>query len=254
MFRVEYVYTADPLVDLIRRSPHEIFRRPYAGYLIFLFAKADACVANWMRDELISLDSLTGPDIAGVVFAKRVTIPVTVMYRETPRPSRSTIDHYHGTVDLNDVEVRPGYHPEYYFTKPMVEHGGLEWDDSVQELEAVTYATDEIARAFDVVSNLPCLIVADAVPTKEVEVIPLRETALSRIIPVLRNAIGNFLTCSNVSGHLVHLKALEHLSDAHEKLMYRLSGYKYHLSARVIAWRGRAGILSMGVSGILDPH
>jgi hypothetical protein len=56
---------------------------------------------------------------------------------------------------------------------------------------------------------------------------------LSRIIPLLRNAIGNFLECSNVSGLLVHLRALERLSDPHEKLRARLSDAELQLKRRV---------------------
>ena len=66
MFRIDYVESADPIVGLLKSRPHEIFNRPYAGYLIFLFGITDPSVANWMRSHLIALDSLTGPETSQV--------------------------------------------------------------------------------------------------------------------------------------------------------------------------------------------
>src|SRR5437016_4942095 len=103
MFKIEYVRSADPVLAILRSNPYQLFGRPYSGYLIFLFGIADQKVASWMREELVALDSLTGPDIAGLVFAKSVGIRGRVGSFYTVHPGHSPL-RQDGSIELGDVQ------------------------------------------------------------------------------------------------------------------------------------------------------
>ena len=216
MFRIDYVESADPIVGLLKSRPHEIFNRPYAGYLIFLFGITDPSVANWMRSHLIALDSLTGPDIAGVVFAKRVGVRARVTSQETRRRDGRKVRR-DGSVELSDIS---------FDTSPMVRDGTAKWDDSVKELQATTYAADEMARAFDVIADLPCLIVADAVPSPQIEVLRLTDIVLPNVLPLLRATLGDFTRSARIGGCLAHLKNLQLCSESRQELAWEIDRTK----------------------------
>src|ERR1700738_3449516 len=45
-------------------NPSALFSEPYAGYLLFLFNDVDRDVERWFLDNTVSLDALTGTDVA----------------------------------------------------------------------------------------------------------------------------------------------------------------------------------------------
>src|SRR5687767_6288318 len=57
-------HKATDLLRHLKRSPHEVFGQPYAGYLIFMATEFDREVVDWLRDNVVALDSLTGDDVA----------------------------------------------------------------------------------------------------------------------------------------------------------------------------------------------
>jgi hypothetical protein len=201
---------------------------PYAGYLLFLFGIADATAASWMREQLVALDSLTGPDIAGVVFVKRIGINAQITSVYTPHPIREKVSD--GTVDLCDIE----FDPFPFHVTPML---GLDESDRFEqrtaELQAITYATDDIARAFSVLADLPCLIIADAVPTQQIEVLRLQNGCLSNIVPLLRAMIGHFYKKAGIQRHLKHLRRLEHLSEDRKRLGSKIAEVEYQSRSRI---------------------
>jgi hypothetical protein len=107
MFEVTIVSSADPALKVLRSRPDQIFGKPFCGYAIFLFSAADEEIATWFSRQLVALDSVSGDDVALIVFASRIRISATVS--RTPRPDGRgggpRIEH--GTVQLHDV--KPAY-------------------------------------------------------------------------------------------------------------------------------------------------
>src|SRR5262249_1613684 len=84
MLEVNIIKSADPVMQLLRHSSHEIFEQAFTGYMLFLFGAADEGVANWFARSLISLDSLTSNDVACFVFARRLQVRASVKRFLTP--------------------------------------------------------------------------------------------------------------------------------------------------------------------------
>jgi hypothetical protein len=231
VFKVEYVESADPLVAILRSEPHTVFGRPYAGYIIFLFGNTDSEVCSWIRDQLITLDSLTGPEIAGVVFAKRVAIKARVFRQDSRHPSPMK----------NPWRWHNRHSRRWFFgfrSRPMIRRDredllAEEMHGSYAELQATTYAADEIAKALDVVSDLPCLIVADAVPTPQLEVYRLTNSTLGDVVPLLRSTVGHFTPTAKARGLLPRLRMIEDLSKASESLKWEIRKAETEWSSRV---------------------
>jgi hypothetical protein len=133
MLMIEYLNSVDPLLRVLRSRPEEVFGRRYAGYLIFLFGVSDEEFATWFTKNLISLDSLTGPHVAGAVFAKRIKLAVKGAGMRGREVSLGQV-HYTGS-----RLVRDDYSPR--------------WSGATSELTAVTYAADEVATAFGVLRD-----------------------------------------------------------------------------------------------------
>ena len=55
----------------------------------------------------------------------------------------------------------------------FVNSGNVGWVMDGDEINAITYGTDEVARYFGVVDALPCLLVMDAVPKQSFELLSL---------------------------------------------------------------------------------
>lgn len=200
MFTVEYVLSSDPLVDLIENSPWDVFGRPYAAYLLFLFGEADAKASDWIRDNLRALDSVTGHDVAGVVFAKSVTIRARKKRGRGNANGPRGMTYSDQTIGLKDVITSGnwGAQPMFpdYLSDPWTDrHPGFDGNRHQNELVdivATTYASDEIARRFGVFEAVPCIIIVDAFASAGFEVIRLDDVDLAGLFKALRTAIGKF--------------------------------------------------------------
>jgi hypothetical protein len=56
------------------------------------------------------------------------------------------------------------------------------------EVTAITYAVDEMARGLGVVADLPCLVILDALPNQQFDILRLDSYSTERLIPLLRRA------------------------------------------------------------------
>jgi hypothetical protein len=270
MFQIEIVESADPVLRLLRSSPHEIFDQPFAGYALFLFGESDEGVATWFARSLVSLDSLTGEHIACVVFAKRIRFRGTVTMHESPRPGRwGAQQDRTGAYSLRTI------HRGYVY-RPLAKDATAHWRPSDEELAAVTYEVDHIASELSVVGSLPCIVFFDAMlsahPTlsdlkgRQVAVLPLRDNPGNEVIRFLRRALQKFRYCDEFEKYVSTLrdlvdhetrlrdhkwryiepkeKEIERLTAAYHATLDRLAGFRIALPAAVsgasLKWLRRA--------------
>ena len=157
------------------------FREAFSAYMFFLAGEHDKFVIDWLvAKNALELDSLIiDSDIAFAIFAQRITIKLRIdaLYKRTPKML--------GTVDLADVADK-------WKVSRLVKSGTLGMAVDGDEIAAVTYATDAIAKQFGVLDKLPCVVVFDAIPSKRMEVIRLTEGSLENFIPLLRTAIAKY--------------------------------------------------------------
>jgi hypothetical protein len=182
MLRVNYYRSADPVVRLLKEGRAGIFDRPYAGYLLFLFGNADEDIATWFARNLVALDSLTGSNLAGLVFAERVKIRVQVgttrdqLAVSDLREKEVTLEKINRTVEVERLVSRTGkvlYRPE-------------------EELTALTYGADAAATDLGIQADLPCIAILDALPTEDIGVLRLRDYEPKEIIHLLRELAAKF--------------------------------------------------------------
>lgn len=214
VFEIEYFESADPLVRLLQSDPSSVFGRPYAGYLIFLFGSADVETSGWIRANLAALDSLTGPDIAGVIFAKAATVQVSVETHLSRRPWR----HRGRGEPIRALDIRHRPELERHFEVQQILSDGFSPMDAPvrfheENVLATTYAADEVARALHLVGEIPCIAVIDGVPGQSIEVISLDAVRLPTVIQTLRRAIGRFYESARPLNMVEVLRNLQRMSE-----------------------------------------
>lgn len=204
------------LLDVIRLNPEEVFGRPYAGYLLFLVGGADAEALDWLKTHLVALDSLTGDHIAFAVFAEKVPIQLGIPFNpQFQRPKR-----FLGEVPIAAVRRIDSY----------IKSGNLGLVADGDHLNAMTYATDRVARAFGVLEHLPCLLVLDAFASDDVDVVEMDDMQLGQLIPLLRSATHRLIEDARFSTFRQELDILSTLQQRHFELAHRVSQQKLLLS------------------------
>ena len=180
-FSVQIDNGAHRLLRRLKANPAGVFPRPYKGYLLFLAGSADQPVLDWLARNMIALDSLTGEDIAFGVFARSYRFKL-----KTNQGSSRHVPQHVGEVEASEiVDGR-------WAVERLVKSGRCGWISNGDELSAVTYASDEIARGFDVLDSLPCAIAMDCLPGESHRVIELSEEVREAFIPLLRSALAEF--------------------------------------------------------------
>jgi hypothetical protein len=182
MLRVNYYRSADPVVRLFKEGCAGIFERPYAGYLLFLFGNADEDIATWFARNLVALDSLTGSNLAGLVFAERVKIHVQV----------GTTRDQLALPDLREKEVILEKINRIVEVERLVSRTGEVLYRPEEELTALTYGADAVATDLGIQADLPCIAILDALPTEDIGVLRLRDYEPKEIIHLLRELAAKF--------------------------------------------------------------
>lgn len=203
-FRVGIDDNADALLKLLRSNPAQVFDRPYKGYLLFLAGAADQEVCEWLAQNAIVLDSLTGEDIAFAVFARTFRMRIHASHPKPPRPPM-----YVGAV--SSEEITGG---SWQVTR-LVKSGRCGWVVDGDEIAAVTYAVDDLARSFNVLQHLPCIVVLDAIPSKKLNIVRLSLPVRECLVEVLRKAMARF---SAMPGYLMLEGSVDELLKAHQAI------------------------------------
>jgi hypothetical protein len=203
------------LLRVLQENPSDIFGRPYAGYLLFLVGGADTVALDWLRKHLAPLDSLTGEWVAFALFAEKVPIRLEVPHDTHPRAEK-----FLGDVAAADVQRIDSY----------VRSGKLGLVADGDHLNAMTYATDRVARSFNVLDRLPCLVVLDAFPRADAQVIELRDSEMQHLLPLLRAAVHTLEKDPGFGALSAALGALAHAKNELALLKAEIQAKKYELS------------------------
>jgi DNA-directed RNA polymerase beta subunit len=208
------------LLDALRSSPEDVFGRPYAGYLLFLIGGADVEALEWLKQHLVPLDSLTGHDVAFAIFAEKVPLRLSVPY--DPHGARWG---YREPKILGDVPIAKVQRIDSY-----IKSGNLGIVANGDQINAITYATDRLARAFGVLDQLPCLLVLDAFPADQIDVIELNANQLEVLFSVLRSAINRLTDGPGFIVFNEHLKTLQRSQEEINRLSWDIKQQKRALS------------------------
>ena len=149
---------------------NDAFTEPYMGYLFFLIGKSDQEVMDWLIDNLDTLDSVTGKEIA-----------YFIVTREIPLKTEKNTEFAYLKVrkQLRNSKI-----------KPLVEDGRVTFNFSKNVLQDMTYAVDNIAKKLGILSSLPCLLIFDATLSKKYGVLKLTPKNIPLFIPLLREVIN----------------------------------------------------------------
>ncbi|MFE9207610.1 hypothetical protein [Micromonospora sp. NPDC007230] len=175
-------HKAVELVRHLKRSPAEVFGRPYAGYLIIMATEFDHEVIEWLKENVIALDSVTGGDVAFAVFTRKFRVPVGVRGSCAPQACLPELP-------LREISDEC----PWWTIERLVRSGKLGWLADKDELTLVTYGTDEMARAFGVVADLPCLLIIDALPQEQFDIMPLQGVDLDTLFRLIRYSVGQLI-------------------------------------------------------------
>ena len=192
MFTVEYVDSVDPLIELVQTDPGAIFAKPQMAYLFFLFGEADGETADWIRRNLRTLDSLLGPDVAGAIFVKSFGVRALVRSYYTTSGGGTKI--HNGRIDLREIRhVESGA-----LTTPMFDdfrEPSRQARESLENITATTYASDEVARSLGVLGQLPCVAFLDAMPGP-IRCLPLEPETLPKALTLIRQIVGGLTSAA----------------------------------------------------------
>ena len=170
--------SVEPLLEKMEEKPYSIFDGIYSGYLLFLVGEGDRKIIDWLKENITTLDSLTANEVAFVVFARKINVKI-----HCPDTWESRAPGNRGSANLSKVKNR-------WELNRLVKSGSFGFVVDGDELAAITYAVDDIARHFGVIEDLPAIIVLDAIPFKAPFVLRLNQENLENILPMLRKAIG----------------------------------------------------------------
>jgi hypothetical protein len=228
-FRVEISDEDDRLLRRLAREPSAIFPAPYNGYLLFLIGGADRAALDWLSANIVTLDSLTGQDVAFAVFAERLEFKVFTGGRD---PSAGRSPRTVGTIDSR--ELSGGREA----VSALVKRGRCGFVVDQDTIAAVTYATDIVARNLGVIDSLPCVLAIDGLPLdRSAKVIKLTDAVIPQFIPLLRSAIASFTQepgYAGLNGEIRHAlrtqEQLEQIDRQEEVIRTQLDSFRGKLA------------------------
>lgn len=182
-FHISIGSSSQRLLQTLKAAPEEIFPQQYHCYLLFLVGASDDDAMDWLIKNVTSLDSLTGQELAFGIFMKQLKIPVSV----SSQGNNPTGPKLAATIPLEDFKdfesqidriIKDHIHQRIY---------------SGDEVMAITYATDIVAREFNVTDRLPCIVLLDPIPLGKVHVVQLSPAICSNLFKILRQSIHKYL-------------------------------------------------------------
>ena len=207
-FRVSIDRNSETLMHRIKTRPASVFDQAYSGYLLFLIGGHDAQILNWLKDNAISLDSLTGSDIAFAIFARRFSVRIRTDGRRDRTPRNV------GTVDVSELG-------DFWKINSLVKSGRFGWVVDGDEITAITYATDEIAKELGVLNDLPCVVILDAIPAGEIQVLRLTPEITDQFLVTLRSTISSFRETNGYDKICDHVRAILEIQDTIDRSRQR---------------------------------
>lgn len=199
------------LLNALTTEPSKVFGKLYSAYLLLLVTQHDKEQLDWIVANSPGLDSLTGRHLAFAVFAK--SFPVKIRTDATPSLVQTLLAgvvHPKGPAEIPAELLR---RPEQVVR--LVENGQFGVVLDGDELTAMTYGSDLVARELGLLGKLPCLVVIDGVPAQSPLVVPLTKKLLPELFPRLRGAMARFY---EVDGHTAVRRDAELVIDIQKRI------------------------------------
>jgi hypothetical protein len=229
----------------LRENPAEVFGNAYGGYLLFLMGSADEEALTWLATNALALDSLTGEHVAFGVFARhwKVKLHVSGVPKPDMPQGNRVVD-----VPLNKIRAARSI-------TTLVKSGECGWVLNGDEINAITYGTDDVARAFGVLDELPCLLVMDSVPKREYELVHLDSKTLQALVGILRRSVQSLISATTYPQYMASIRKIIQLQEASEANEDRL-GQLREATQRLESRAGELELASGPVQAvtILDPR
>lgn len=205
-YHVRIDESSQALLHTLTAEPNKVFGKLYSAYLLFLVTQHDKQQLDWIVANAPGLDALTGRYLAFAVFAKSFPIKI-----RTDAPASLVRAELYARGRSRELSV---VSPEL-LKKPteitrLVENGAFGVVLDGDELTAITYGSDLVARELGLLNKLPCLVVIDGVPAESPKVIVLTPKLMPELFQRLRGAVHRF---EQVGGHKVILKDAEYILD-----------------------------------------
>jgi len=181
-FHVRLDDDSTKLVELVSTDPSKVLGKLYSAYMLFLVGEPDQSELKWLLNNAKALDSLTGDDIAYAVFAERFKVRLETGEFNAAGGRRPTNV---GEASVADINTPRG-------VTRLVKNGTFGMVVGGDELTAITYGTDRVARGLGIIDKLPCMVVVDAVPAEDLCVIHLDEQLTGSLMQLLRKSIAEF--------------------------------------------------------------
>lgn len=179
-----------------------------------MIGSSDTSALEWLQKHCLALDSLTGDHIAYAIFARKVPFRVEIDHDGAPRAARTVAD-----VELPATQRLHEYLERRYPEK-------LADGDT---LNAITYATDDVAKAFGILDRLPCIVVLDAVLTDEISIIPLDDDALTSLFPTLRLLVHRLTEELGVVSFVAALESVASATEQADNLLAQIASLQAQL-------------------------
>jgi hypothetical protein len=187
-YHVRIDETSKALLENLAEVPSKIFKKQYCAYLLFLVTQHDRQQLDWLVCNAPGLDSLTGQHLAYAIFAK--SFPVRIRTDATRSWAESELAGKECNLVFKNIPPELLKRPNEVVR--LVENGAFGVVLDEDELTAITYGSDLVARELGVLDKLPCLVVLDAVPSNSPLVIPLTQKLIPELIQRLRGALSRF--------------------------------------------------------------
>ena len=192
------------LLSRVTTSIRDCFPKPFCGYLIFLFTFDDDLLLKQFQKNLLRYDALTGPTVAFVIFAEKFTMKVKYVSSRDQRQSPKSIQF-----DLQELANRR------MSVSQLVKDGKVGWTAKGDELTAISYATNHVARELKILSLLPCLVVFDALPKEnDFKTFALNGSTLEYLAIALRNSLDRLHSLPNYSRYKSGIEQVSKLEAA----------------------------------------
>jgi hypothetical protein len=204
-FHVSIPESETNVLKVLKSNPSAIFDmdRPYGGYLIFLIGGENAEELEWLKENVVTLDSMTGASVAFFIFSRKFPITLRVPWSRGPSRPKNTTEVALETFDEGSYDI-----------ERLVKGGRCGWVLDGDEISAISYAADQVAREFDVFTQLPCVIALDAIPSEDFLVHPLGGGNIRTFNKLLRHVIARF---EGERGFKDFMDALGELADIRRK-------------------------------------
>jgi hypothetical protein len=181
-FHIKINESSERMLSTLKTSPEEIFQSRYHCYLLFLVGASDDEAMNWLVKNVVSLDSLTGAEIAFGIFMKNLRIPLET--NSEPVKGKPVI--------AASIPIE-GFKAANTSTERIIKNHLQQHVYNGDEVVAITYATDIVAREFRVLDRLPCMLLLDPIPFGNVQVVQLTNVVCNHLINIIRRSVYKYL-------------------------------------------------------------